>query len=182
MRVPLSAVVAIALLVSCSKEENKNAPPAATTSQAAPAPSPPLTAPFPSATASGSSAPAAQKVEIEIGSVGETMAFDKTKLTVPTGALVHLVLKNNGATLAMTHNWVLVKVGSEARVALAALQTGPDAGYLASGPDVLATTTMAAPKATTEVTFTAPAPGKYPYICTFPGHYMLMKGELTVTP
>ena len=68
------------------------------------------------------------------------------------------------------------------RVALAALQTGPDAGYIASGPDVLATTTMAAPKATTEVTFTAPAPGKYPYICTFPGHYMLMKGELTVTP
>ena len=181
MRVPLSAVVAIALLASCSKDENKSAPPAVTTSQPAPAPPPPA-APVASATASSSNAPAAQRVEIEIGSVGETMAFDKTKLTVPTGALVHLVLKNNGATLAMTHNWVLVKVGSEARVALAALQTGPDAGYIASGPDVLATTTMAAPKATTEVTFTAPAPGKYPYICTFPGHYMLMKGELTVTP
>lgn len=180
MRVPLPAVVAIALLVSCSKEENRSAPPAATTSQAAPEPPPPPAAP--SATASGSNAPAVQKVEIEIGSVGETMAFDKTKLTVPTGALVHLVLKNNGATLAMTHNWVLVRVGSEARVALAALQTGPDAGYIASGPDVLATTPMAAPKTTTEVTFTAPAPGKYPYICTFPGHYMLMKGELTVTP
>ncbi|MGH7283704.1 MAG: plastocyanin/azurin family copper-binding protein, partial [Polyangiaceae bacterium] len=30
-------------------------------------------------------------------------------------------------------------------------------------------------------TFTAPGPGKYPYICTYPGHYMTMKGTLEVT-
>jgi len=33
-----------------------------------------------------------------------------------------------------------------------------------------------------ETTFTAPAAGTYPYICTFPGHYLMMKGVLTVTP
>jgi azurin len=30
------------------------------------------------------------------------------------------------------------------------------------------------------VTFTAPAAGDYPYICTFPGHYMTMRGVMHV--
>jgi azurin len=47
---------------------------------------------------------------------------------------------------------------------------------------VLAYTQMAPSGTTSEVTFTAPAAGAYPYICTFPGHYMMMKGVLTVTP
>jgi azurin len=34
---------------------------------------------------------------------------------------------------------------------------------------------------TADVTFTAPAKGTYPYICTFPGHYQTMKGVMTVT-
>ena len=32
-----------------------------------------------------------------------------------------------------------------------------------------------------EITFTAPAaPGSYPYICTFPGHWRIMRGVLVV--
>ena len=30
------------------------------------------------------------------------------------------------------------------------------------------------------IEFTAPAPGTYDYICTFPGHYAIMKGKLVV--
>jgi azurin len=30
------------------------------------------------------------------------------------------------------------------------------------------------------VTFDAPAAGQYPYVCTFPGHGVLMKGTLTI--
>jgi len=41
---------------------------------------------------------------------------------------------------------------------------------------------LAKPGGNAEVTFQAPAAGKYPYICSFPGHYMVMKGTLTVTP
>ena len=41
---------------------------------------------------------------------------------------------------------------------------------------------LAKPGESSEVTFTAPEPGKYPYICTVPGHYMMMKGVLTITP
>jgi azurin len=121
-------------------------------------------------------------VEIEIASVGDTMAFDKKTLTVPAGSTVHLVLKNHGTIAAMTHNWVLVKPGTEAKVAAAGLEKGPAGGYFAQTDDVLAATPLAQPKADAEITFKAPEPGKYPYICTFPGHYVVMKGELTVTP
>jgi azurin len=30
------------------------------------------------------------------------------------------------------------------------------------------------------ITFTAPAPGDYPYVCTFPGHIRLMRGVMRV--
>jgi azurin len=172
---------ALALLaLGCSKDDAHASPRASSAPVAEPPPPPPPeTAPAPAPTPSGS---AQAVVEIEIGSVADTMAFDKTKLTVPAGAKVHLVLKNNGTIAAMTHNWVLVNAGTEAKVAAAALEKGPDAGYLALGPDVLASTTLAPPRGSVDITFNAPPPGKYPYICTFPGHYMMMKGELTVTP
>ena len=41
---------------------------------------------------------------------------------------------------------------------------------------------MTEPGGAEEVTFDAPPPGQYPYICTDPGHYLVMKGTLTVTP
>jgi azurin len=110
------------------------------------------------------------------------MAFSKTKLTVPTGAEVHLTLKNNATMATLPHNWVLVTKGSEASVAAEGLAKAPDAGYVVPGPKVLAASPMAMPGKTIDFTFTAPAPGDYPYICTYPGHYMMMKGVLTVTP
>jgi azurin len=37
------------------------------------------------------------------------------------------------------------------------------------------------PQGRAELTFTAPkTPGRYPFLCTFPGHWRLMRGELIV--
>ena len=163
-----------------SNETSSGAPaPSASASAVVPAAVPP-TPPTPSVTASA--APEAKTVELEIASVGDTMFYDKKTLTVPTGAKVHLTLKNNGKLAVMQHNWVLVKPGTEAKVALAGMEKAPDAGYVVPSDDVLAYTPLAPPQKTVDVTFTAPAPGDYPYICTFPGHYVVMKGVLTVTP
>lgn len=144
---------------------------------AAPAPTP---ASPPSAV---SSAPAirAPTVEVALTVVGNAMAFDITKLTVAAGSRVHLTLKNTSTMTTMAHNWVLVKPGTEAAVALANVDKG-DAGFIAPAPDVLAFTPLAHAGQTVETTFDAPAVGTYPYVCTFPGHYVIMKGELTVTP
>ena len=32
----------------------------------------------------------------------------------------------------------------------------------------------------TEITFTAPEPGEYPFLCTFPGHFGIMNGKFIV--
>ena len=110
------------------------------------------------------------------------MTFDKTALTVPAGAEVRLVLKNTATVATMPHNWVLVKPGTEASVALAGVKLD-QAGYVdVRNHDMLAHTVQAKPGGTIDVTFTAPEAGTYPYICTTPGHYMSMKGVLTVTP
>jgi azurin len=79
---------------------------------------------------------------------------------------------------------VLVKTGTEAAVAAAGLKTGEGAGYVdVRDHDMVAHTPQAKPGETVDITFTAPdTPGAYPYICTTPGHYMMMKGVLTVTP
>jgi len=126
----------------------------------------------------------AQHVELQIASVANTMTYDKGALTVPAGAEVHLVFKNNATMSVLPHNWMLVKPGTEASVAAAGLKLGEQAGYFdVTDKDILAHTPLTKPGESSEVTFTAPLePGKYPYICTVPGHYLMMNGTLTVTP
>jgi azurin len=183
MRTTLFALVLLAPLAAaaagCGKDDK----------QTGAAPAPPSAAMLPPPVASAAptaSVPekVAPHVEIQIASVANEMKFDKTALTVPAGAEVHLVLKNNATVSTLPHNWVLVKTGTEASVAAAGLKRGEPAGYVdVVDSDMLAFTPLAKPGETTEVTFSAPSEaGTYPYICTMPGHYMLMKGLLTVTP
>lgn len=176
-------VAAALVSAACNdKGSDKSAP---APSQPAPAEAPAATsvAPVASPSAAPSAAPApAPKIEIQIASVANTMAFDKKALTVPAGAEVHITLKNNATMETLPHNWVLVRPGTEAKVASDGLEKAPDAGYVVEGDNVLAHTPLAPPGKSVELTFTAPAPGRYPYICTFPGHYLMMKGVLTVTP
>lgn len=175
----LTLFVAAAVLsasAGCGKEEQKAAPMASATAaptQSAPAPAAP----------EAEAPKAVPKVELKLESVANTMTYNKTTLTVPAGAEVHLTLKNNSTMTTLPHNWVLVKTGTEASVAAAGLKLGEPAGYFdVRDKDALAHAPMAKPGETTEVTFTAPEAGSYPYICTVPGHYMMMKGVLTVTP
>ena len=177
-------LITIALVIAgCSK----GAPAPQVTQTAAPTspatavadpsvPAAPPPTPDPTATAA-----ADDTVEIYLATVGENMAYNTKTLKVQTGKRVHLTLMNKGHSDLMPHNWVLVAPGTEAQVALAGVEKKPD-GYVVEGPNVLAHTPLALPQKTAEVTFTAPAPGDYPYICTVPGHYMVMKGTLTVTP
>jgi hypothetical protein len=121
--------------------------------------------------------------ELSIETVGDTMAYDVSSLTVKSGQSVHLVLTNRGTSQVMKHNWVLVQPGHEADIATAAISAGETANYVPRGDaNVLANTSLASAGGMAEVTFTAPAAGTYPYICTFPGHSASMKGTLVVTP
>jgi azurin len=121
-------------------------------------------------------------VELTLGTVGNTMTYDTPHLTVRSGQTVHLTLKNKATDATMSHNWVLAKPGTEASVAEEGQKAGEAAGFLPMVADVLAHTSQVKPGQTGDVTFTAPDPGSYPYLCTNPGHSQTMKGTLTVTP
>jgi azurin len=86
----------------------------------------------------------------------------------------------------MPHNLVLVDSGAADEIGaladrLAADPQGMAKGYLPVSPKVLQATPLVNPKGRAELTFTAPkTPGRYPFLCTFPGHWRLMRGELIV--
>lgn len=131
-----------------------------------------------SGTTSGGGAAA---TTIEISSDGENLAYDKTTLTVTSGAQV--TIKFNNTSAVQQHNWVLVKGGEDVatKIATDGLAAGAGTGYLpADQSNIIAHSALLNGGESGEVVFTAPAPGTYLYICTVPGHYPLMQGTLTV--
>jgi azurin len=116
----------------------------------------------------------------------ETMKYDVTEITAKPGEKLRVVLKAVGTMpkIAMGHNFVLLKAGASAMEVSNAAFNARDTDFIpASMKDkILAFTKVAGGGETVEVTFTAPAkPGKYDYLCTFPGHFAAgMKGTLTV--
>lgn len=84
------------------------------------------------------------------------------------------------------HNWLLAKPGSLQRLGekcnlMIADPQGLKKHYVPDSDDVIAYTDMTNPKAEFVIHLTAPkAKGDYPYLCTFPGHWMVMNGVLKV--
>lgn len=113
---------------------------------------------------------------------GDTLLFDKAALTVKAGQSVSLTFTNKAPkTAGLQHNWVLVKQGAQEEVANLGIQAGPDKGYVPASDKILAHTRLLSSGESDTVVFTAPAQkGDYPFICTFPGHWMMMKGVLKV--
>lgn len=117
-------------------------------------------------------------VEVRLATDGDRMAFDFETFEVPAGAEVRLVFKNT-AQKPMFHNWVLVTKGSEEAVLGEALQAGYERAWVSAHPAVLAATGAPRPGEESSVTFSAPPPGVYPYLCTVPGH-AFMRGRMIV--
>ena len=64
---------------------------------------------------------------------------------------------------------------------MAALKDGFDKSFVPTMKEVLYFTPLVAPEQSFQLSFTTPAaPGDYPFICTFPGHWRVMKGVLKV--
>lgn len=133
------------------------------------------------AATSGTSAKAVT-VEIE---ATDQMTFNKKTIEVKAGQKVKLVLKHVGKmpVTAMGHNVVILKEGVDAKAfAAAATKAGPDAQYIPADKkgDIIAHTKLIGGGETAEVEFTAPKAGSYTFICSFPGHFAIMQGQLVV--
>jgi azurin len=85
----------------------------------------------------------------------------------------------------MLHNLVITKPGTADQVGLLAANMGLNGerlNYIPKSNDILFHTRILRPKESDAIYFIAPAEaGDYTYICTFPGHYVLMRGTLRVT-
>jgi len=121
---------------------------------------------------------------VNIGTVHERMLFTVTEFKVKAGAPVKLILDNPDAT---PHNLVICQPGSEDKIGEAANEMAklPDAfekmDFLPKSDQIIAATKMVQPTKSDTLRFHAPkTPGKYPYICSFPGHYLVMKGLMVV--
>lgn len=111
------------------------------------------------------------------------LQFAPKELRAKAGSRVRLIFENPDL---MTHNFVLVDAGSGDEVGaladrMAADPEGMAKGYVPRSPKVLQSTPLVNPRARHELVFRAPEkPGRYPYLCTFPGHWRLMRGVLVV--
>ena len=111
------------------------------------------------------------------------LQFIPKELRVPAGTPVHLTFENPDL---MIHNFVLIAPGAADEVGaladlLAKQPDGLSRQYVPASPKILQSTRLVNPKAHAQLDFTAPTqPGRYPFLCTFPGHWRFMRGTLIV--
>lgn len=137
----------------------------------------------------GQTAPPARTINL-IGT--DDNRYSMTEIAARPGERirVRLTTVSTMAASQMAHNFVLLRLGTptmqvlqfvNAAVAAAATEYIPTDPALAEM--IVAQTGMAGPGESVEVTFVVPeAPGDYPFVCTFPGHFLSgMRGVLRVS-
>jgi azurin len=116
----------------------------------------------------------------------DDMKYNVTTIAAKPGEqlTIRLIAKGTMPAVAMSHNVVVLTLKADPAAFVNAGMTARATDYIAPAnkAQVLAATKLAANGQTVEVTFKVPtAPGSYPYVCTFPGHYAAgMKGTLNV--
>jgi len=120
---------------------------------------------------------------VRIQTLPEKLSFDVKWFAVEAGKPVQIVLFNPDA---MPHNLIVSKPGSLEAVGTAGgsmpMPTDPDAkAFVPDLPAVLFSTKLVKEGDTERLGFTAPSePGEYPFVCTFPGHWVRMYGVMLV--
>jgi azurin len=130
-------------------------------------------------------AASAQMRTIDITGSDE-MKYSVTTITAKPGERIRIRLISRGVIpkVAMAHNVVVVQPGTDINKFLTAGAPFRDTDFIAPAMQnlVIAKTPFAGPGEAVQVVFAVPSkPGRYPYLCTFAGHYMAgMQGTLIV--
>ncbi len=121
---------------------------------------------------------------VDISIIKERLLYSLNRFEVKPGQPVRLELINPDAT---PHNLVIVAPGALEEIGMAANEMAKDPEAAKSGqflPDskkILHHSRMLNANQSEVMRFTAPEkPGVYPFLCTFPGHWILMRGEMIV--
>ena len=117
----------------------------------------------------------------------DQMKFDQTEVTVsPTCKTVQIKLSHTGKlpVAAMGHNVVIAASGDIQAVGMDGQKAGAAAAYVAADDKrVIAHTPLVGGGESTTASFPGSAlkaGGDYSFFCSFPGHWAIMKGKLSV--
>ncbi|MCB1235849.1 MAG: hypothetical protein KDM91_12340 [Verrucomicrobiae bacterium] len=128
--------------------------------------------------------------EIKITADKLQFLYDVKEFTVKAGQKVKVTLVNPAESATkQPHNLLIVKPGKKDAVGLLANAGMADPAFLTTkncipdSEDILFHTKLVLPGAEETLEFTAPSEaGDYPYLCTYPGHWVIMNGVMHVTP
>jgi azurin len=145
------------------------------------------TSPAPASSTAATSAPAAAATgrAIEV-TASDAMKFSVNEIIAAPGETLSVTLVNVGTTpkFSMGHNWVLLAAGTDPQAFVVAAADAVTTEYVPASlkAKVLASTKLLGPKERDTATFTAPStPGRYDFVCSFPGHFQVgMRGVLIV--
>ena len=124
-----------------------------------------------------------QEVVVE---ANDQMQFNKKVFEIKAGDTIKLTLKHVGKLpkIAMGHNLVILQKGTNLAGWASKAMTAAATNYIpvdeASKKAVIAKTKVLGGGETDSVTFSIKEAGEYQYLCSFPGHFALMQGKITV--
>ena len=113
----------------------------------------------------------------------DKMQYDLSEIDVYEDQTVILTLHHTGTMpkTAMGHNFVLLTKGTEISQFADEATKARENGYIPTDKSsIIANTDLIGGGETTEVTFKSPEKGTYDFLCSFPGHYSIMKGKFNV--
>ncbi|HYF34553.1 MAG TPA: family 16 glycoside hydrolase [Prosthecobacter sp.] len=141
----------------------------------------------------GTPAPAASAAKPQAAKPGETikiktltaqMKYDLSDFTVRPGQQIKLIFENGDD---LPHNLVFCQPGTDTAAMALKQMDNPEAAlkrnWLPDDKRIWLHSKMLNPHESETLTFTAPEKaGDYPYVCTFPGHALTMRGSMKVMP
>lgn len=126
----------------------------------------------------------ARTVEI---TAGDDMKYSVSTIQAKRGEALRIRLKSIGSAsmpkIAMAHNIVILKIGADVQAFATAAANARATNFVPPQlkDQVIAASGLAGNGETVDLDFKVPtAPGTYPFVCTFPGHFLTMKGTLVV--
>lgn len=119
---------------------------------------------------------------VEIKTLVAQMRYDTPEFTVAPGAPVKVIFTNLDD---LPHNLVFCQQGTDVvAMSMKQMEKPDDAvkrDWVPNDPSIFAHSRLVNPHERQELNFTAPEKkGSYPFVCTFPGHALTMKGLMKV--
>ena len=130
------------------------------------------------ASATATQTSAASTTLLQLNPAGGDLRFEQDNLTASSGERVTLVFNN---TSGLEHNFVLLNSEEVSDDVVTASYGAAGNGFVPGHDEIIASIPALSPGSTGEVSFDVPAPGKYRFVCLYPGHNFTMKGTLNAT-